>query len=415
MNTTWRSLDRWCDEYGDGFFVLDTDAFAANYDRFQGAFRDHYPRTTIGYSYKTNYLPPLGLAVQDRGGYAEVVSGMEYQLARRLGVPAERIIFNGPHKPGYDLEPALRDGSICNLDAEHEIDVVEQVAASHSGHPLLVGLRCNVDLGTGAVSRFGFDVDDPAFTRTVARIRGIDGCELAGLHLHVSTGDRSPGSYALRTKKLLAVTAAHFPDRPPRFVNVGGGYFGRMAPSLQAQFDVEIPDHRAYAAAIAPQVRAEFGTEDGPELVVEPGTALTADVLRFVTRVVSAKRVRGRSVALVEGSVHNIKPTGHGKAVPMTLHRADRPHAGPDGPVDLVGYTCMEHDVLAEGIPGPVAVGDIAVFDNVGAYTLVMQPPFIRTAPPVVAVRADGTAELVRRRQTTEDLLAGFALPGAPA
>ena len=129
MDVSWVVLDGLCEQHGESFFHLDTEAFRRNYEEFTQAFRAIYPRTTIGYSYKTNYVPRLGRMVQRMGGYAEVVSGMEYELARQIGVPGDRILFNGPFKPAPELEAALLAGSVCNLDSSEELDIVERLAA----------------------------------------------------------------------------------------------------------------------------------------------------------------------------------------------------------------------------------------------------------------------------------------------
>lgn len=409
MDFSWRAMRELDAAFGDSFFLVDLDAFEANFREFTEAFRAWYPRTTIGYSYKTNYLPRMCAIVDEMGGYAEVVSAMEYQLARRIGVRASRIIFNGPYKRGRDLEDALLSGSICNLDSVEEIAVVKQVAVRAQGAKLNVGLRCNFDLGGDRISRFGFDVEAPEFHHAVECLRRIPGCDLVGLHFHSSTGHRSVESYALRTKRMLELTSACFPASPPRFLNVGGGYFSRMDETLRAQFTDPVPGYGDYAEAVAAQVAAFYGP-DGPELIVEPGTAIVADTVRFVARVLGVKRVRSRTVALVAGSIHNIKPTLHNKAVPMSVLRG--PHGVESdirGEMDIVGYTCMEHDVLAEKHAGPIGSGDYVVFGNVGAYTLVMKPPFIRPSPPVLAHR-NGTAsiEVLRRAETTDDVFSTY-------
>ena len=121
----------------------------------------------------------------------------------------------------------------------------------------------------------------------------------------------------------------------------------------------------------------------------------------FVAKVVARKRVRAREIALVAGSIHNIKPTLHGKQLPMRVVRAN------DGPgeqpgeclVDIVGYTCMEHDCLYRGYQQAVRPGDFVVFENVGAYTVVMKPPFIRPAPAIL-VCDEGNSLAVARRIT---------------
>ena len=322
MQWSWkilRSLER---DFGDAFFLLDLQEFRTNYKDFFDAFCAIYPKSRIAYSYKTNYIPWLCREVDQLGGYAEVVSAMEYELALRVGVDPRRIIFNGPYKTEDDLERAMIAGSVVNLDADYEVALVEKIARRHPRASLTVGLRCNFALEDTPPSRFGFDVEDDSFEVILKRLGRIDNCIVAGLHCHFSTGQRSVESYARRTRRLLELSASCFPCHAPRMINVGGGFFSRMGPELRSQFPCPVPSYQEYAVAIASEVAAAFPNADGPELILEPGAALTTDVMYFVAKVVARKRVRTREIALVAGSVHNVKPTLHGKQLPMRVVRA---------------------------------------------------------------------------------------------
>jgi len=416
---TWARLDELSREYGDSFYLLDLRTFDRNYARFREAFRAHYSRSEIAYSYKTNYTPALCRRVNDAGGYAEVVSGMEYRLALRVGVAPERIIFNGPVKTHDQLENALLAGSIVNLDGLGEVEVVEALARRFPEIPLRVGLRCNFSIGGDTISRFGFDTVGGALEPIVARLRRCPNVKLLGLHCHFSTRDRSTASFAARTAKLLELCRCHFEPSGPQFIDIGGGFFSPMSEELQRRFGVEAPGYEAYAAAVARQV-VEAYPEARPELILEPGSALVADAMRFVARVLEVKTVGPRSLAVVAGSIHNIKPTLHGKNMPVRVFGASPAsptlaRRGVCGPVDLVGYTCMEHDCLHHGYESGVSIGDYAVFDNIGAYTNVMKPPFIQPSPAMIAVKTVKTAagesavfELVKQRETASDLFTTY-------
>ena len=78
--------------YGDAFYLLDSKQFEQNYTNLVDAFSSIYPHFNIAYSYKTNYTPKLCQIVNTHGGYAEVVSDMEMEIALRAGVPAQKII-----------------------------------------------------------------------------------------------------------------------------------------------------------------------------------------------------------------------------------------------------------------------------------------------------------------------------------
>ncbi len=400
--------------YGDAFFLLDERGFERNLREFLKAFQAIYPRTALGYSYKTNYLPRLCQIVRAAGHYAEVVSAMEYDLARLIGVPGERIIFNGPLKQEPELTRAMLDGATINLDSAEELELALEIAASHPQRRFAFGIRCNLDLGDGGISRFGFDAASRDLDAAIKRLRAQPNCELAGLHCHLSTAGRTVESYRARTQKLLSLADRYFPETPPRYLDVGGGFYGKVPPDLRAQFDHELPSYAQYAAAVAPLLRERYG-EQGPELILEPGVAVVSDVLQFATKVVGLKTIRGRQLALVVGSIHNVKPTGTDKRLSLQILRDPEATRKYDGPVDLVGYTCMEHDCLSSEFQGSVGIGDFAVFTNMGSYTLVFKPPFIRPNPPILGYDSETEQfTLLRRAETAADVFGTFAGLGAP-
>ena len=94
-------------------------------------------------------------------------------------------------------------------------------------------------------------------------------------------------------------------------IDIGGGLFGKMAPSLKAQFSSEIPDYAAYAKAAAQVFADYFADKDvKPELLIEPGSAVVGDCMKFVGTVKTIKNVRGKWIATVLGSQKNISMTG---------------------------------------------------------------------------------------------------------
>lgn len=413
MLLSWQTLHDLEKEYGDSFFILDLRQFENNYKEFLQGFRSSYPNTNLGYSYKTNYIPKICQSVYAMGGYAEVVSQMEYDLAISIGVPPTRIIFNGPLKQPEDLEKAILAGSIVNLDCLEEVEIVEALANRLPEQKIAVGLRCNFDIGISRISRFGFDVAAGELDRAFQRLTQLNNCTVDGLHCHISTSERSTESYARRTQKIIELTDYYFQEKQPRFIDIGGGFFGKMTDDLKSQFDGYIPNYQEYAEAVAPQLKSKYPDNSGPELIIEPGVAIVSDVLNFVAKVVGVKTVRSRQVALVVGSVHNVKPTGTDKTLSLRVYRSEANNGQRKlpGPVDIVGYTCMEHDCLFKEYPGEIGIGDYTVFENMGAYTVVFKPPFIRPNPPIVSY--DSIANeytLIRRRETSQDVFCTYTI-----
>ena len=154
-------------EYGDAFYLLDSEQFAKNFSELKAAFQKVYPNFNIAYSYKTNYTPKLCKMVNEIGGYAEVVSEMELEIARRVGCKPERIIWNGPIKNEQVAEEFICEGGTINIDNREELKLMKMVAARHEDKLLTVGIRVIYEVGDGVMSRFGFDIDGEDFKEAV--------------------------------------------------------------------------------------------------------------------------------------------------------------------------------------------------------------------------------------------------------
>lgn len=117
------------DRFGSPLFIVSESTLRSLYRGFRACFTEADIDTRVAYSYKTNYLPAICAILHEEGAWAEVVSGMEYSLARALGVPANEIVFNGPHKKRDELETALGEGAIVNVDG------FDDLAAGAHGNP----------------------------------------------------------------------------------------------------------------------------------------------------------------------------------------------------------------------------------------------------------------------------------------
>lgn len=388
------------ERYGPSFYLLDTERFQRNFQELTGAFRAYYPETVIAYSYKTNYIPRLCGLVNELGGFAEVVSHMEYEIAKRLGVPADRTVFNGPWKDPAAMEEIALGGGMVNLDSAHDLDVFRALAERHPDREMKAGIRCNFDVGDGVTSRFGFDTASPDFEKALAFFREAPNAALKGLHCHFAS--RGLKTWPARAEGMLALVR-RLGLEDLEYLDLGGGLFGRMPESLAVQFDSPIPTYEEYAEAAAKPV-ADFyrGKARRPRLLIEPGSALAGDVMYFAAPVVSVKTVRGKEIATVLGSIYNINPTLNRKNPPLRVFSA--PGAPERSDLDFGGFTCIESDYLYRHYTGPLAEGDYVVFGNAGSYSVVLKPPFILPNFPVLELTGDGEAAEVKRSETFDDL-----------
>jgi diaminopimelate decarboxylase len=73
----------------------------------------------------------------------------------------------------------------------------------------------------------------------------------------------------------------------------------------------------------------------------------------------------------------------------------------------VCGKHCESGDVLVERAPLPEPRrGDVLAVPATGAYTLAMASNYNALPRPAAVLVADGSARVIRRRETVDDLLA---------
>ncbi len=389
--------------HGPSFYVLWDERLSSNFRRLNSAFRSEYPRTKIAYSYKTNYLPALCKALHKAGALAEVVSDMEWQMARLYGVPPSMVVYNGPNKSESSFSSALMSGALVQVDNRRDWKMLK--ALRDQDLAVAFGIRVNFRLKASEDSRFGIDVEGELFQEILSDVKNDDRLVLRGLHCHFP--DRDVESFRTRIDRLIAISDKAFLDESPEYLNVGGGLGGELAPEVAQRLHVPAVSYSEYAGVVGGRMREKFGTGDrSPELIIEPGTAIAADAMSFATTVIDIREIRGRRIAVVDGSLFNVSPHSRSRNLPMRV--VSQRDAASTVECDVAGFTCIESDVITLDAPLDLRVGDLVLYDNVGSYSVVMKPPFILPSPPILRVTSDSKVELVRRRETVDDILATY-------
>lgn len=392
-------------ECGSPVLIFDEESFVENYRNLENTFRMYYANYKIAYSYKTNYTPYVGRLVRKLGGLAEVVSDFEYYVAKKVGNVNCNIIYNGPYKQKL-LEEHLLNGGIVNIDNLQECMRIVRYAREHLNHKFEVGVRVNIDVGQDFISRFGMDPQTEEFQVALKELKVCENISLIGLHCHVGQS-REIINWDLRTKKMLALADDIFGDNPPKYIDLGSGMFGDMEPVFKEQFGDNVPTYDDYAKIVAGQFDEHYknySEDNKPILYTEPGATVASRYMWLLTTVTSHKIVRGRFVTGVDSSFFDAGETSRYKNLPIKIFNKSRDYIGGD----IVGYTCLEDDLLYSNYDGYVAIGDKILLGNTGGYSLVFKPPFILPDIPVVALHKDESFELIKKRQTFEDMLENY-------
>jgi diaminopimelate decarboxylase len=400
-------------EYGSPLFVYSERTLRQKARELRSAFTAAYPRVRLLWSYKTNYLDAICGVLHQEGWDAEVVSELEYAMARRLGIPGTRIVCNGAHKPRRWLERAVSEGAFVQLDHFDELLLLEDVARAR-GEIVPVGIRVNLrarSLG-GAWERFGFHLESGEALDAALRVCQSPWLRLRGVHCHLGTFIPIPNAYAESAralgrllKNIEAQSGEHL-----EVVNLGGGFPSGntlMVPPAGADDEVTFAD---FAAAISSELRSCFqGRAELPELWLESGRALVDDAGSLLSTVVGTRRQPGDVRGLVLDAGLNVLYTAH-----WYRHRIipAQPVAGPEVATVFFGPLCMNIDALAGPLPmPPLVLGDQLVIACVGAYNNTQWMQFSQPRPAVVMVAEDGAVEVIRRAEGIEDVKGPESLP----
>jgi diaminopimelate decarboxylase len=394
----------------ESFYVFDLEKLKNNYNRLQYELSLRFLNYNIYYSYKTNYIPALLTYLHKLGAKAEVVSGFELRLALKLGVEGKDIIFNGPHKNDEDLLLSLQVGAVVNIDSEEELNRIEIIQKTYAIQNSRIGIRLMFTQEEGQISRFGVSTQDPErFIKIIRKIVSLSSSnQIACVHCHLPT--RNLDSWRSRTKQ-MADALEYIKEFNIASIDFGGGMSGPMPKSLSSQLGTVSYQYSEYAGVLG-----EFGTKIREKLkypyklIIEPGTALVADVGNYYCRVNSIKKNQHGDIISTTGSLHCFGSIGSSINYPFEVIKNDNCTRRSEvvRNARVVGYSCIERDVLAYGYEGSLALDDILEFKNAGSYSVVMKPQFIQLAPEVYIRKKNGEFVLVRRKEELSDVLSTY-------
>ncbi len=412
------SIAELVEKYGSPLFVLSEKHLRQSVRHIHSAFSSRYAKVRQAWSYKTNYINAVSAILHSEGCDAEVVSEFEYNKARRLGVPASRIFFNGPYKPRSALEKAVKEGARIHIDHLDELALLEKIANEQNVLNFPVTIRLNFDTRfTENWGRFGFNIENGQAMEAARRIVASPNLKLTGLHNHIGTFITDPRAYSTQISIMIAfmnsVEAAT--DCTIMTLDIGGGFASHNA--LQGAYlppEQISPTAEQYAEAIGSALATGLKNREQqgkplPELILETGRAVVDEAEWLIASVVANKRLPdGRRAMVVDAGVnilftsfqynHEVRPV---RPVEDILEETV-----------LYGPLCMNTDIVRHSVSlPPLKTGDLLSFWPVGAYNNTQWMQFIQLRPAVVLVRQNGQVDVVRRAETLDDIEQLEALP----
>ena len=395
-------------EYGTPLYVTSEDRLRDNYRRFAKAFKD----TQIFFAAKSNNNLVVQRILAQEGAGADAFSDGEIYLARLAGIPAQKILFTGNSKTDAELAYAVEAGVMVSIDSHDELISLSKIAKAH-GKKMNVAFRVNPaisgdthpKLATGLqISKFGIPREEIVDTyRDAAKLPGIDP---VGIHCHIGSQILEVSPYVETVNRMMDLVAKISKFIDLEFVDIGGGF------GIPYQKDVKAPAPQDYAKAILPLFRKrckEIGIE--PELHIEPGRYIVADTTVLLTHVNTVKKAYSTFIGVDAGFNTLIRPAMYDSYHEVVVaNKADKKIADT---YTVAGPICESGDILAKDRKLPkVQKDDIIALLDAGAYGFCMSSQYLARPRAAEVLVHDGQAELIRKRETYDDMLQNQLIPG---
>jgi diaminopimelate decarboxylase len=344
------------------------------------------------------------------GLHIDASSGYEAERAMRAGVPADHIQITAQEVPG-NLKNLLDAGVLFNACSLHQLRAFGELRSGGE-----VSVRINPGLGSGHNNRTNVGGPSASFgiwhehLGDMFAVQREYGLRITRMHTHIGSG-ADPRVWNRCARMSLAI-AARFPD--VQTLSLGGGFkVGRMSHETGA-------DLRAIGRRIAADFE-EFHGRHGRKLrlEIEPGTYLVANAGALICSVIDVVDTGPNGHVFIKvdsGMTEVVRPSMYGAQHPIVVVPAT-PEERPTKQYLVVGHCCESGDILTPAPGNPeelearelteARIGDALVIGGAGAYCAAMSSKNYNSFPeaPEVLLRNDGTVDLIRKRQTLDQIV----------
>ncbi len=361
------------------------------------------------YALKANYNPTLLNIIKKMGFGADVVSGGELFFAKKIGIPAQKIVFAGVGKSEQEIEASINNEiHSLNVESESELKTVAKVAENLQ-KKIVISIRVNPDIdagthpyiSTGLVSsKFGVDRETAlSLYKQAVKYPFI---KPSGIHVHIGSQISTAEPYLETILFLnhLIEDLANL-DIHIQYLDLGGG----IGIDYKNQLNPEgIP--RTYINEILPKLLAPLRNRN-LKVLIELGRSVIGTAGLLISKILYVKRTPQKKFYIIDAAMNNlIRPSlynAHHQIIPLKHIEGDLE------PVDIVGPVCESTDFLAKDRPLPdLKEGDYLAISGVGAYGQALASNYnlrVRIAEYLVN---GGSVESIFKAETLDEIANRF-------
>jgi diaminopimelate decarboxylase len=406
------------EKFGTPFYVIDESTLRRKLSDLETSFQTFSGPVRVAYSVKSNFNPELlKIFVKEKILFDLTSTEELFFLLKCSGDPASVIytsISESLEEYSEILEKRVRRIVVSSFNGLRNL-----ISAARKTKTLPSALiRVNPEVGVKAEVRasyrhgkFGVPFNGGTVdsgTNLVRTALNSSEITLEGFHFHLGSQIADPTCFANALEKLgsfISKVRKEFPNLNVDLIDIGGGtpvFYGNDP----------VPSPRDIGQLVCGKLNSLSNVIGGRfTLVVESGRYLSAEACALVSKIVNKKSYEENDFIIVDAGYHLLLDAAllrqeyPQEVVPANEAREQEQQTRRR---NLVGRLCDTVDVFpiskSSNLSG-ADVGKLVVFSNVGAYSIVFNMPFhCQTKPPVFVKRFNNTFELVRKRQTVEQL-----------
>lgn len=361
----------------------------------------------INYSAKANANPHLLKIIKEEGCLVDAMSPGELYLDKKVGYKPEEILYVCNNVSKEEMKNALENGVLVSVDSLMQ---VEQLCSLNPGGKIMVRFNPGIGAGHSAKVVTGgketkFGVDPEKLPQLLGILEKYN-VTLAGINHHIGSLFMDGEQYVEAAKILLdlALKLPHFDKL--EIIDFGGGFgIPYHKYEKQPRFDLEkfsaVLNNTLQAWAAEHRYKGKFYLEPGRYIAAECGVILGTV---YNTKTNGTKPYVGTDL----GFNTLARPMLYDSFHDVEIYRKNFSGKTEEAEQTIVGNICESGDIIAKNRVLPVLEeGDIVAMLDAGAYGFSMSSNYTqRLRPAEVLIQKDGSAKLIRRRDTFEDIFA---------
>ena len=384
-------------KYGTPAFIYSSEVIRNNYALYSNQKRED---DLICYAVKANSNLNILKMLVDIGSGFDVVSGNELKKCLLAGADKNKIVFSGVAKSEEEITHAIENEILSiNIESINEYKRIEKISSSLN-KKVKCALRVNPDITIGShkyietgakSSKFGLGKKDVNEVSELAL--KSENIELTTIACHIGS-QISDENLILQSLDYIFVIAEELKKQGHEIscLDIGGG--------LGIKYHNE---KKGDPALLIKEIKRRLNGTNF-KFILEPGRSIIGNAGILISKVEYIKEAGDKKFAIVDTGMNDLIRPSLYEAWHGVMELENRKVKSEK--YDIAGPVCETGDVLATDRELRILPNDIIALMDVGAYGSVMSSNYNSRLKPVEILVTGDKAEVIRRRESFEDLIA---------